>query len=326
MEKIAELETIYKTDQKEQENAILTKEKEKREIVIYATFAGFILAITLAAVIFRGYRQKQSANIVLAAQKSEIEKQSKQILDSIRYAKNIQDAILLPDLEIKKLLRESFVFFKPKGIVSGDFYWFSKRDNTVCFAAVDCTGHGVPGAFMSMIGNTLLNDIVNDKQITTPSEVLKLLQDGVVDSLQQGAEKGGATDGMDIAFCTLNLGTMELQFAGAHNPLYVIKGGELQEIKGSKLFIGDKRFGEEFTNHKIQLEKGDTLYVFSDGFADQMGGPDDKKFYYDPFQQLLTDLHQKPIDEQKADLEQVITEWMGDRQQMDDMLIIGVRV
>jgi len=191
---------------------------------------------------------------------------------------------------------------------------------------VDCTGHGVPGAFMSLIGNTLLNEIVHEKEASNPADILKLLQAGVVSSLKQGDEEATSRDGMDIAFCTIDKVNMQLQYAGAHNPLYLVRDGELHETKGDKLFIGDDRFGSDFENHTIELKEGDCLYTFTDGYADQIGGPNDRKFYYQPFQELIVKNSGLPMEEQKTILDSVINRWMGEGAQIDDMLIVGLRV
>jgi serine phosphatase RsbU (regulator of sigma subunit) len=269
-------------------------------------------------------------------QKAEIELQSqrievfyKQVTDSIRYAKRIQDAILPPDSVVKKLLPDSFVLFKPKDIVSGDFYWFEQINGKVLFAAVDCTGHGVPGAFMSIVGYNLLKQILNKNQDTCPSHILDELSKGVSETLhQRNFEESTAKDGMDITLCSFDKETYEMEFAAAFNPLFIVRAGEIFEIKGNKFPIGiflEKEI-KKFTNHRLHLEKGDVVYIFSDGYADQFGGSKGKKFMQSQFRNLLLDIHRKPMPEQKRILDQSLEHWRGEEDQVDDILVMGMRV
>jgi len=256
-----------------------------------------------------------------------IEEKNKDIMDSIKYAKRIQDAILPTEKLLKESLDGSFILFKPKDIVSGDFYWVEKKDGKIIVAAVDCTGHGVPGAFMSMIGNALLNEIVKEHGITQPDEILNHLRDGVISALKQKGEEGDTKDGMDIALCTYDLGSMNLNYAGANNPLYLIRNNELLEEKPDKQPIG--YFLDEltpFTNVNLEIKKGDTIYIFSDGYADQFGGPKGKKFKYRPFKELLLSLQGTPMKEQRDVLDKTIEDWKGELEQIDDICILGVKI
>jgi serine phosphatase RsbU (regulator of sigma subunit)/tetratricopeptide (TPR) repeat protein len=222
-------------------------------------------------------------------QKEIIEEKNKHITDSIHYAKRIQDATL-PDLSLmNQYLENSFVLFKPKDIVSGDFYWIEKKGDEILFAVVDCTGHGVPGAFLSLIGHNSLNQIVNELNILKPSEILAALNKSVNKTLQNNVEGNHIQDGMDMSICSLNVKTNVLQFAGAYNPLYIVNGDIIKEIKGDKISIGSNanKLQKEFTNTVVQLDKNDCIYLFSDGFADQFGGPKGKKFKYSRFKDLL---------------------------------------
>ena len=269
---------------------------------------------------------KQKEEIELKTKELEI--LFKQVTDSIHYAKRIQEAILPPNNLVKQILPESFVLYKPKDIVSGDFYWIDKKNNWCYFAAVDCTGHGVPGAFMSIVGYNLLKDILKNTDSIQPSIIMDKMNDGVANTLHTNTTSGKQTkDGMDMTLCALNYETLELQFAGAFNPLYIIRGNELIQYKADKfpvgMFIGEK---QNFTNHSIQLQKGDSIYIFSDGYADQFGGPRGKKFMAGNFRQLLSDVSKLPIERQKTMLNQTIEEWRGNLEQVDDILIIGVRV
>ena len=264
----------------------------------------------------------------LAIKNSELAEKNKDITDSIRYAKRIQEAILPPDIVIKKHLPDSFVFSKPKDIVSGDFYWIDKKGDQIMFAAVDCTGHGVPGAFMSIVGYNILNQAINDNASMIPAKLLDKLNKGVSQTLNQTSEDTRLRDGMDIALCAINFKTMELQFAGAYNPLIIVRNKEIIEFKADSIAIGSYTEGQvqSYTNHVFPLQKGDTIYVFSDGYSDQFGGPDGKKFKLNQFKTMLLNLNGVSMTQQQVALEKSIEEWRGVLQQVDDMLIIGVRI
>jgi PAS domain S-box-containing protein len=259
---------------------------------------------------------------------SDIEKKNKAIRDSINYAKRIQQAMLPLKEEIKSNLPDSFILFKPKDVVSGDFYWFSAMDDDIFIAAADCTGHGVPGALMSMIGNSFLNEIVNEKRIREPAVILDTLRENIVKTLRQRGEERDAKDGMDIALCRISKKTLEMQFAGAFNPLYLIHNGELTEVKGDRFPIGYTKGKEDvrFQNHNFQLKKGDLIYLFTDGYADQFGGPKEKKFMYKHFKEMLLSIREKSMTEQKEVLDGAIEEWKGSLEQLDDILVIGCRI
>ncbi|MFY9307556.1 MAG: SpoIIE family protein phosphatase [Bacteroidia bacterium] len=271
-------------------------------------------------------RQKEE----IEAKNGELEVLYKHVTDSIKYAKRIQEAILPPDSLVKQLLPDSFVLYKPKDIVSGDFYWIEEKDGKVMFSAVDCTGHGVPGAFMSIVGYNILKQSVINNNLTTPSLILDKLNEGVSETLHHGHEHedGQAKDGMDISFCSIDYKTLELQYAGAYNPLYIIRNGQLLQTKADKFpigfFLGEEK--KKFTNHTIQLQSGDTVYIFSDGYADQFGGPFGRKFMAIPFRVLLMDINKHPMDKQKEILNKTIEEWRGNLDQVDDILVMGVRI
>jgi len=265
-------------------------------------------------------------------QKEEIEIKNKHITDSIRYAKRIQNAILPPESLVKHLLPESFILYRPKDIVSGDFYWMTKKNNLVIYAAVDCTGHGVPGAFMSIVGFNQLNYAIEVKKAREANTILECLNEGVIDTLR---EKGGdinginaVKDGMDIALCVIDMKNKKLQFAGANNPLCIVRDNEVLLYKGDKQAIGGNIDGElpKFTNHEIDLKSGDVLYTFSDGYADQFGGNDGRKFMQKRFRELLQSIHNNPIEEQRIILDNILDEWRGREEQVDDILVIGVKV
>lgn len=269
------------------------------------------------------------SNIKLNEQKEIIEENNKSITDSIKYAKRIQEAVL-PDNELlKAVFSDHFVHFRPKDIVSGDFYWFARRDksNTSFIAAVDCTGHGVPGAFMSMIGNTILNEIVHDETLKNPADILFELRTSIIESLQQSGQVDNK-EGMDIALCMIEHEQGKLQFAGAYNPLYIIRNNELITAKADRMPIGNfhDRNEKPFTNHVFDIEKGDHFYIFSDGYIDQFGGPDEKKFSSKKFKNLLLEAQEKPLNEQSQLLETTMKDWKGELEQIDDILVIGFEI
>ncbi len=331
-----EMQTKYETEKKEQQINLLNKDKELREArikqqkqLIYMFIVVFLAVIGFVIVILRQYQQKKKANIELEKKNQLITQQKQEITDSILYARRIQTAILPPGDYIKNIFPERFILFKPRDIVSGDFYWIKELpgEDIVIVTAADCTGHGVPGAFMSMLGVAFLNEIVNKPDVRSASAILGQLRSHVITSLHQTGRTGEAQDGMDIALCAINFKTNVMEFAGANNPLYLIRNNELTEIKGDKMPIGIHiRKNNEFTNHKIQLQKNDCIYIFSDGFPDQFGGPKAKKFKYKPFKELLKEIHTHPMDEQERILNDTFEKWKGDLEQIDDIIIIGIKI
>lgn len=284
-------------------------------------------------------QEKEKVEIInkeVTEQKAIIEAKNHDITDSIKYAKNIQEALLPPLQNLHNELKDAFVLYLPKDIVSGDFYWFAKRNNKRFIASVDCTGHGVPGAFMSIIGNTLLNEIVTEKNITSPAEILNELHLGVKTSLKQsGNSENERRDGMDIALCSLNEEGTVLEYAGANRPLWFFKKNKLGEhafemIKANKFPIGGLEMENEvkrtFTNHSFNVEKGDIIYIFSDGYADQFGGSKGKKFMVGNMQKLISEIYNKPIKEQEQLLLKNFLDWKGELEQVDDVLVIGFRI
>jgi len=262
--------------------------------------------------------------------RDEIAHQQKEIESSILYAKRIQNAILPPNAMIQKLLPQNFILFKPRDIVSGDYYWMAEKDNKVFFAAADCTGHGVPGAFMSMLGVSFLNDIVNTDEVLTSSMVLDRLRLKVIKALHQTGEVHEAKDGMDIALCILDREKLQLQFSGAFNPLYIVRDEEIIQVNADRMPIGIYEYDAEeklFTTQNVDVKKGDGLYVFSDGYADQFGGRRGKKFMTGRFKKILIKIKDLPMEEQRLYLDNTIEKWRdGVSDQIDDILVIGVRV
>lgn len=266
-------------------------------------------------------------NSLLEGKNKEIEEKNKRITDSIHYAKRIQTAILPTSELLGELVSDHFVLYKPKDIVSGDFYWASKKNGKSILVAADCTGHGVPGAFMSMIGNTLLNKIINEHGVTKPSEILSIMRDEVIESLKQTGADHESKDGMDIVICVLDEKTMELEYAGANNPLFLVQNDEFKVIKGDKqpvgYFLGKNK---PFTNHVIKLHKGDRFYIFTDGYQDQFGGEFDRKFMVKRFKKLLHEISETKMASQKEVLNNTIEEWMINTKQVDDILVIGIGI
>jgi ligand-binding sensor domain-containing protein/serine phosphatase RsbU (regulator of sigma subunit) len=258
-----------------------------------------------------------------------IEEKNGDIMASIKYAKRIQDAILPSHELIELYLPDSFVLYLPKDIVSGDFYWVQEKDGKILFAAVDCTGHGVPGAFVSIVGHNHLNAALKEAGFIKPGNILNYLNQEVTKTLHQKFEKTTVRDGMDLALCSFDPETLQMQYAGANNPLYIIRNGELIETKATKRAIGSP-YGEEqmatYTNHEVELQKGDAVYIFSDGYADQFGGPKGKKFKYRQFKDLLVSMQSENMQKQKEMLHDVLKQWMQDHEQIDDICIIGMRV
>lgn len=260
-------------------------------------------------------------------QREIIIKKNKEIMADIRYASRIQHAIL-PSLEfIHKNTKEYFILHQPKSHVSGDFYWMSNTGNKKIIAVGDCTGHGLSGALMHMLGSVYLNEIVSKNNFETASDILNQLRDHIMNSLNQTGESGEAQDGLDIALCVIDCEQKKLQFSGANNPLYIIRNKELIEIKGDRMPVGIHiNFDKPFTNHLIDIESDDKLYLFSDGFADQFGGPHGKKFRYKQFKELLVDISDNPMSIQKEMLNNAHDKWRGSLDQIDDILVFGIKI
>jgi ligand-binding sensor domain-containing protein/serine phosphatase RsbU (regulator of sigma subunit) len=267
-----------------------------------------------------GVVKERTAEVV--SQKEQIEFQHKEITDSIHYAERIQKAIIPSINVVNEYIPNHFILFRPRDIVSGDFYWFGKIDGTLILVAADCTGHGVPGAFMSMLGISLLNKIVNEQKITSPDNILQTLRHDIILSLRQNID-GANKDGMDIAVCALNLNSGNLLFSGANNPLYLCSKGVVNVVKGSKMPAAIHQNMDPFTLHSFQLEPNDRFYLMSDGFEDQFGGPKGKKFMSKQLVASIEETSNSDIKEQSGVIEQKFLAWKGDLEQVDDVLLIG---
>jgi serine phosphatase RsbU (regulator of sigma subunit) len=309
-------------------------ESARNNAITIGAIIGLLLAFILLFVVFRSNRQKQKVNRLLEDQNKEIttqniiiEEKNADITASIMYAKSLQDAILPESHEIAKFLPKHFIFWQPRDIVSGDFYWFHVRDGKVFIAAADCTGHGVPGAFVSMTCHNALNNVIVDGGENDPGEILQHVNQHVLQMFRKKGALSQANDGMDIALCSVDLATKQLDFAGAMNPLVVIRGDEIIETKGDRRGIGGKTDPNfEFTTKTTTLANGDWVYLFSDGFHDQFGGEKGKKFMTKNFKKLLASIASKTADEQAQTLQQTLTNWEGNNERIDDVLVLGFTV
>jgi serine phosphatase RsbU (regulator of sigma subunit) len=252
--------------------------------------------------------------------------QNKEITASISYASRIQ-AALLPQKEVlEKTLPNHFILFLPKEIVSGDFYWASQVDHKIIFCAADCTGHGVPGAFMSLLGMAFLDEIVNRRKVLTSTGILDSLRIEIIKALKQTGKKEDQMEGMDIALCIYDKTTRQLDYAGAFNPLYLVRNGNLEEFIGDRIPVSYiENLQQNFNSKTINIEEGDTIYIFSDGYADQFGGTDRLKYRYGPMRDYIRKIHDMPMSEQKILLEKNFIAWKGDNEQTDDVILMGVR-
>jgi serine phosphatase RsbU (regulator of sigma subunit) len=270
-------------------------------------------------------REKEAAYDEIARQREELEAKNRSITDSLIYASYIQAALLPSESYFKRLLPDSFIFFKPKDIVSGDFYWIRESAGKIYVVAADCTGHGVPGAFMSMIGVELLNKIIIDQGLEDPALILSVLSKGIARTFS-GVDEGPKSlkDGIDLGLCVIDRKSSELLYAGAFLPLYILRDNKVIEIKGDRLSVG-MTGNVRFTCSRVQVERDDVIYMFSDGYTDQFGGPHDKKFMFRRFRHLLLAIHKFPFVEQESILSDSISSWRGDSEQVDDLMVIGFR-
>lgn len=297
---------------------------QKQRIIIFASVTALLLLTGLVYFIWKNYQNKKKANILLKAQRDQIAYQKKHITDSINYAKKIQTAIL-PSMELFSEKLDHFVLFKPRDIVSGDFYWVEEVDNHWVIIAADCTGHGVPGAFMSMLGVSMLNEIVRVKKIIQPDQILNLLREKIIIALRQKKESS-IMDGMDMAVCTLDMEKGSLLYSGAMNPLYHISGGILNQVKADNMPVAIHESMPPFTLHEVKLKAGDIFYTFSDGFIDQFGGPLQKKYMAKNFRKFLLSIQDQSMIDQGNMLSSEFENYKKDLEQVDDVLVIGVRM
>lgn len=326
-----EMSTKYGTEKKEAENKLLKTESEKQRAITFGISIGLVLVAILSFFVFRSYRQKQKANILLAAQNSEInekksiiEEKQKEILDSIAYAKRLQEAILPPIDSLNRYFESVFIYYAPKDIVAGDFYWMEKKDDFTFLAAADCTGHGVPGALVSVVCSNALNRAVLEFNIKDPGKILDKTRELVLETFSKNDKD--VKDGMDISLLTIHNNTKEIKWAGANNPLWYIANGTMTIITADKQPIGKTENPKPFTTHTIPAGKNSSLFLLTDGYADQFGGPKGKKFKYKQLKELLVKNTDKSMKEQCDILHSAFENWKGNLEQVDDVCVIGVRV
>jgi tetratricopeptide (TPR) repeat protein len=324
---------VYKAEQAKNE-----AELKRQKTIRYALTIGFLLVLVFMGIIYRGLQQNKRKTIIISKQKEEVEHQramtekqkalveekNKEVLDSITYAKRLQDAILPPIQLIEEHLPESFVLYKPKAIVAGDFYWMFKAGDQILVAAADCTGHGVPGALVSVVCSNALNRAVKEFNLLEPGKILDKVRDLVLETFERS--QSDVKDGMDISLSSINTKTGELKWAGANNPLWYMQDNELKEVAPDKQPIGKHDKATPFTTHIVNLHKGDTVYLFSDGYADQFGGEKGKKFKYRQIQNRLKEMASLTLKEQGEKLHVIFEDWKGMLEQVDDVLMIGIRV
>ncbi len=299
-------------------------------------FAGKVVIFISA----RDIRDRLRLQEQIQKQSTIIEQKNKDLIDSITYAKNIQEAILPSNTSMQAAFPEMFVLYKPKDIVSGDFYWYnsvrSSLDTNLAasgarlsvIAVVDCTGHGVPGAFMSLVGYTLLNQTVTVPEINSPAHVLDYMNRELVHMLNKKMDEIVINDGMDMSVCAFNSQTMKLNYAGANHVMYLMRNGQVTSYDGDRQAIGlqSRERLKPFTNHQVTVEKGDVIYMFTDGFEDQFGGENGKKYKSSKFRDFLLSIHNKPMADQKKNLETEFITWKGKHEQLDDVLVIGIKI
>ncbi len=337
---INEVQALYKNEIKDKELQLaaeqLSKEKaitQKKQLQIYSITVFTLLLIAVTIYILISLRDKKRSNKILAEKNKYISRQQKEITDSITYASKIQSAVLPQKKYVDKIFKEYFILFKPQHIVSGDFFWVKEVNDLITIVVADCTGHGVPGAFMSMLGLSFLNEISNAKKIKSTGEILNELRKRVVNSLHQTGKEGEQKDGMDISIITWYREENYLEFSGANNPLYLIRNGKLTEYKGDKMPIGIHVKQDDFKTIRIPINRGDCVYLFSDGYADQFGGPKGKKYKYKTLKKLLLANSHLPMSNQKQILDKEIEKWKAyinpydnkPYQQIDDILVFGIR-
>ncbi len=337
-EKIAEIEGQYETEKKnrqilELENEKIEQEQKLKQSKLYnSVLIGggtlvLIIAILIGYFLFQNRKKNkilEDKNQEISTQKLIVETKNSEILDSINYAKRLQDAILPPLKLVKEYLSESFVYYQPKDIIAGDFYWMENINDYTLFAAADCTGHGVPGALVSVVCSNALNRTVKEFEVTEPGKILDKVRELVIETFEKSENK--VNDGMDISLCAYNQKTKKMKWAGANNPLWIVRKNEVIEIKPNKQPIGVIEKPELFTTHTIQLEKGDTAYIFSDGYVDQFGGKKGKKYKSANFKELLLSIQNEPMKKQKEIIANTFEKWKGSLEQIDDVCVIGVRI
>jgi serine phosphatase RsbU (regulator of sigma subunit) len=328
-------EEIAQKDQ-EKKDELVKEEKRIQRIIIYSVSIVLCLLLVLCIFIYKGYKQKQKANEIITLQKEEVEKQKevvehkneiieekqKEILDSINYAKRIQYSLLAHADFLKANIPNHFVYFNPKDIVSGDFYWAAKKYNKFYLAVCDSTGHGVPGAFMSLLNIGFLSEAINEKGIEKPNEVFNYVRNRLIDTIS----KEGQKDGFDGILICIDLQTKEVTYSAANNKPLLISNNTITELVADRMPVGKGERKEDFKLYTTDIKEGDVLYLYTDGYADQFGGAKGKKFKYKPLNELLLESHNKPLEKQHELLKTAFENWRDDLEQVDDVLVIGIKI
>jgi len=316
-------EAIAQAEQ-EKKDLAYNEEVKRQKLTIYSVISGLVIVIVFSFFLYNRFRITKRQNLIIEEQKTVVEEKNREIVDSINYAKYLQDAILPPDKFIKEQFADSFVLFKPKDIVAGDFYWMETSGEKILIAAADCTGHGVPGAMVSVVCSNALNRSVKEFGIVDPGKILDKVRELVLETFQKSERD--VKDGMDISLAVWDKKEGSLKWAGANNPLWFTSSGEVKEIVANKQPIGRTDNPKPFTTHSVPLQKGSSFYLFTDGYADQFGGPKGKKFKYRQLEEMLTSFAGMQMEEQKVALDAKIDDWRGELGQVDDVLVIGIRV
>ncbi|HYG53170.1 MAG TPA: tetratricopeptide repeat protein [Flavobacteriales bacterium] len=328
---ITELQIVHEVESKQKEIAYLNKKQEltnakvqQQRMLIYIAVTGIVLLVLFLLMLYNRYSIKHRANKKIAAAYKEVEYKNREITDSINYARRLQEAILPPEKLIQQHLNDFFILFKPKDIIAGDFYFFEAKDHMVFIAAGDCTGHGVPGAMVSVVCSNALSRCVKEFNLNDPGKILDKTRSLVLETFEKSESE--VKDGMDISFCAINMQTLELKWAGAHNSLFLIQNGLATEVTGDKMPIGKSENTRPFTTHSLQLARGNSFYMFTDGFADQFGGKKQKKFKASAMHKLIVDAQDLSMHEQKTRLLAGFESWRGGLDQVDDVCIIGIKI
>lgn len=327
-EAIARLSQKYNFEKARRENELLRQESKLKDRLTWLTGAAVVLLLIILAALYRNFRLSQASRTDLHAKNAEIEAKNLALTQGIRYAASIQRAMLNTQTPLSVFFPKSFIFFRPRDIVSGDFYWYSEHKHRHLIAAVDCTGHGVPGAFMTTIGFTMLNQIVVENHIDNPADILNFLNQQIIEMLHSDSDKEqgvAVNDGMDISLCLVDTHAKELIFSGANHHMMIAQHGQITEIKGERRGIGYSP-DTIYENHRFAYRPGDSFYLYTDGYTDQFGGSQDKKFKIKQFRELIKAIHGLSPEQQHARVEQAIRDWMGDTPQTDDMLVIGIEL
>ena len=320
-------DSVVTAEAKKVSDALLDKERaenEKKELQSYFLYGGIGISLIFGFFVFNRFLKTRKQKGLIEDQKMVVEEKNKEILDSITYAKGIQEAILPTQGLMQQLLPDNFVLYKPKDIVAGDFYWVDEIENKVVFAVADCTGHGVPGAMVSVVCHNALHRAIHEFHLAKPNEILDKTRELVIETFENQDRE--VKDGMDIALCVLDKTKMKLEYAGANNSLYLIRNEELIEYKADKQPIGKYAVNTPFSITAIDLTANDLIYIFTDGYPDQFGGEKGKKFKYKNLKDLLIRNHTSSLSEQKGLLDDAFEKWKGSIEQVDDVCIIGLRI